>query len=102
MTKAEKIGRVLDRGELTSNRDIAQVVGCSTRLVTVVKSRRRALEPGQSLREQVQRLNQDVQDLRRAFLRFTQGVRGQAGAVSPASFQVHTISLGRRPKRFAS
>ncbi len=81
MTVTEKIRRVLVQGELTKNADIAEVCGCSARQVTRVRSAMRGLDTNAVWRatndRNIARLQQDISDLRRAFLRDKRSRREQ-------------------------
>lgn len=63
-TKSALIKSLLQSGEALSTRDIADLAQCSARFVNRVKEGLRAYQNGATLRQNLQRLDQDVRDLR--------------------------------------
>ncbi len=70
--KKPLIEALLKSGEALSTRDIADLSGSTVQFVNRVRGELKAIQGGSTLKQNVQRLNQDVKDLRALVLR--QGV----------------------------
>src|SRR5262245_412308 len=57
---------VLQRGEFKHSSDIAEICQCSRQWVTAVRRRMRAIQDGMTVSQRSERLDENIQDLRRS------------------------------------
>ena len=93
MNKTDKVKLLLLRGEFGS-RDIAQIAECSRQWVTAVRSRTRAIQGGMTVEQKLERLHQDLGDLRR-FVLHQQATLDRLTGEATAKAHSACVQLGR-------